>query len=674
MKHKKLISLSTLFVLLAGSISGSLLASQNAKEPAITFATYDNHDADTYYNSLDESKSGNAFLVDLRDLNLKKRKSTVGYDNMGTSPSGQFKYTDYDPNYVQYDSKGQPYGTRISSFYTYTSATSWNREHVWPNSHGGGKKGDAGTPYPDADIHMPRPTISSENSSRGNSFYVTGMDSDSQGWDPYKAGYSKESRGEAARITFYCTLVNAKLILASTNLTPSGNDPITGRAYGSGHTMGNLIDLLKWNLEVPVTQREKNRNEGAEYLQGNRNPFIDHPEYACKIWGEHNDQTRSICASYQKGVTLSKSSIEFMETETETISATSSNGASIRWSVDDSSVVSLGSTISGSGTSITLTALNPGTAKVTATATIGDEDYSKTCNVTVTAMPVPELYNLSLSGTYKTQFELGESFTSEGLVVTANYTVGPSKVLSSDEYELVEPDMTSSGRKVVSISYTDDGITRETAYYIDVIKDELSSITVSGGQREFTVGDEFNYDGLVVTAHYTLSSDKEVTPSEVIPPDMSTSGTKNVTVKYVEDDITKTVTYSITISTAGIHVESVSLNKSYLELSIGEQYRLEATVLPDNATNKDVTWSSSDNDVATVSIMGLVTAVNKGNATITVTTLDGDYTAICNIVVKENTPAPKGGCGGNIVTTSVILSTLSVLGIGLLLIKRKFIK
>lgn len=252
-------------------------------------------DVVAYYSTIDQTKSGNDLLKDLRSLNLSKRKSTVGYSSMGTSPSGQFKYTDYDPNYVQYDSKGQPYGTRISSFYTYTSATSWNREHVWPNSHGGGSGGDAGSPYPDADIHMPRPTISSENSSRGNSFYVEGMNSSSSGWDPYKAGYSEQSRGESVRIVFYCMTVNSKLCLAPNNTTPSGKDPVTGISYGSGHTMGNLITLLKWNRDYPITQREINRNNGAQYLQGNRNAFIDHPEFACKIWGNVNSETKSIC-------------------------------------------------------------------------------------------------------------------------------------------------------------------------------------------------------------------------------------------------------------------------------------------------------------------------------------------------------------------------------------------
>ena len=279
------------------SSSSSSSGSTSTSVGPIGFPTFPNHDAATYYNSISESLTGNDLLTALRKHNLDRRLHTVSYSSMGTTPSGFFRYTDYDPSTVQYDINGQPYGTRISSFYTYTSATSWTREHVWPNSHGGGSGGSAGSPYPDQDIHMPRPTISSENSNRGNSYYVEGKCDQAKGWDPVAAGYNANSRGEAARITFYCMLVNSKLTIGpfDINTELSGNDPITGLAYKKGCTMGNIETLLKWNRDYAVTEREMNRNEGAEYLQGNRNAFVDHPEYACKIWGGVNATTRSIC-------------------------------------------------------------------------------------------------------------------------------------------------------------------------------------------------------------------------------------------------------------------------------------------------------------------------------------------------------------------------------------------
>ena len=585
MKHKRIISLSLMFALSAGVFTAFAVAPK-AGEPAVAFATYTNHDAGTYYNSLDESKNGNDFLKDLRSLNLSKRKSTVGYNAMGTTPSGQFKYTDYDPNYVKYDSNNQPYGTRISSFYTYTSATSWNREHVWPNSHGGGEKGDVASPYVDADIHMPRPTVPAENSSRGNSFFVEGMNSDKDGWDPFTAGYSKDSRGEAARITFYCTLTNENLILASSNKTPSGVDPISGKAYGSGHTMGNLITLIKWNLEHPVTQREKNRNEGAEYLQGNRNPFVDHPEYVCKIWGNANAQTKALCSGQK--VTMSQTSVTTTVGKTISIYATTSDASEITWTSSDESVVTLNKTKTAPSESISLTTVGNGTSTITAKIIVDAQEYTAECKVTVK-------------------------------------------------------------------------------------EDNLSSITLSGSYpTEFNVGDTFSYEGLVVTANYSVSGAKVVTDYSVSTPDMSTTGNKTVTVTYTDNGVTKTATYTINVSTPVIHVTSISLNKTELTLKVGETYQLVATVSPDNADDKEVTWSPLSHDIAKVSTTGKVTAKAIGTVTVTATTVDGGLSASCTVKVVSG--GASSGCGGNIVTTSIVLSTLSALGIGLLLIKRKFIK
>ena len=89
---------------------------------------------------------------------------------------------------------------------------------------------------------------------------------------------------------------------------------------------------------------------------------------------------------------------------------------------------------------------------------------------------------------------------------------------------------------------------------------------------------------------------------------------------------------------SSVSVKSVSLDKETAELEEGDSLTLVATVLPENATNKNVTWSSSDDKVATVDATGKVTAVAEGEATITVTTEDGEKTATCVVTVKEKSP------------------------------------
>lgn len=239
-------------------------------------------DPGDYYSSISDDLTGDALLNALRNLNKSKKKKEVGYRAMGTSASGPFKYTDYDPTTVKYDENGQPYGTTIVSFYSGNKMTSFNREHVWPNTHGGNKV--------ENDIHMPRPTIPSENGSRSHSFYIEGMKTkNGYGWDPAMEDFGKEDyRGDSARIIFYCMVANNTLTLV--------DDPSLS-ANTNNNQMGVISDMLSWNLRYPVLDREQRRNSGAEYLQGNRNPFIDHPEYACRIWSGFNSKTQQICSA-----------------------------------------------------------------------------------------------------------------------------------------------------------------------------------------------------------------------------------------------------------------------------------------------------------------------------------------------------------------------------------------
>ena len=116
-------------------------------------------------------------------------------------------------------------------------------------------------------------------------------------------------------------------------------------------------------------------------------------------------------------------------------------------------------------------------------------------------------------------------------------------------------------------------------------------------------------------------------------------GSKNVTIKEVvvgnsEDvEIDNTVSPAVvTVEAKTIKVTSVTVSPRTLDLEVGQTGTLTATVKPDNATNKTVTWTTSDAKVATVDNNGVVTAVGKGTATITAAA-DGK-TAACTVTVK----------------------------------------
>jgi uncharacterized protein (TIGR02145 family) len=106
----------------------------------------------------------------------------------------------------------------------------------------------------------------------------------------------------------------------------------------------------------------------------------------------------------------------------------------------------------------------------------------------------------------------------------------------------------------------------------------------------------------------------------------------STTITVTTDDGAKTADCAVTVKP--IPVTGVTLNKSTLLLAAGATETLIATVAPETATNQAVTWSSSDDTVASVDADGLVTAGKVGSATITVTTDDGAKTATCTVTIQ----------------------------------------
>lgn len=444
MKHKASLVLASLAMVLSCGLIGGVHSNKDKVEETHAYYSPSTHyevsdtasELASYYSSISDSDTSTSLLSKLQSLNSTKRKKTIGYSGIGTDTGGAVIYTDYDLNSTAKDSNGQTYGTKVASFYTKTAATSWNREHMWPNSHGGNNV--------EADILHTRPTISSENSSRGNSFYVEGKNSSSAGWDPYTAGYDAEVRGECARVILYC-------VVAYPSFTLSDADSHSTSNSNKDNMMGNMNTLIKWHFDYPPNIYEKNRNDGAEYLQGNRNPFVDHPEYVARIWSNFNSTVSSLCSSNASkysswepgnycnygettpvnnaGVTISNSSASISVGSTTTLSATASNSGTITWTTSNSSVASLGSSSTASGANVTIAGVAAGTATITAKATIDGTQYSKTCTVTVTKV-VSSLSKGSTSPT-KTTYTAGESFDSTGLTITATYSDSTSSNVTS---------------------------------------------------------------------------------------------------------------------------------------------------------------------------------------------------------------------------------------------------
>lgn len=165
----------------------------------------------------------------------------------------------------------------------------------------------------------------------------------------------------------------------------------------------------------------------------------------------------------------------------------------------------------------------------------------------------------------------------------------------------------------------------------------VSAITLDTNSLELQEGDSQNLTATISPSDadnkkvlWISSNSSVATVAEGVVTAVK-AGQATITAK--SDDGGKTATCEVTVVAKAILVESVSLDKTSLELKEGEEVSLTATVKPDNATNKNVTWRSSNETVASV-IDGKVTALKSGETTITVTTEDGAKTAECKITVK----------------------------------------
>ena len=126
------------------------------------------------------------------------------------------------------------------------------------------------------------------------------------------------------------------------------------------------------------------------------------------------------------------------------------------------------------------------------------------------------------------------------------------------------------------------------------------------------------------------------------------AGTTTIIVS--SDDGNKKATCKVTVK--NINVAGISISESNLNLIRGNSHSLTATINPSNATNKNITWTSSDTSIATVNSSGKVTAISEGIATITATTNDGGFTATCTVNVTNPPLSAKGSIGYSIISSS----------------------
>lgn len=188
--------------------------------------------------------------------------------------------------------------------YLKTDRVSWNREHLWPKSYG--FPNDGSTNYPYTDCHHLRASDASYNSSRGNKPFdwcLTGCTERPVDGFPLTSNWTSGTgstgtwemwlhrRGDVARALFYMDVryeggTHGVTGAAEPDLILTNNRDliVSSTSNQTEAYMGVLSTLIQWHLEDPVDERERRRNHSVYSYQGNRNPFVDNPDWVCAIW------------------------------------------------------------------------------------------------------------------------------------------------------------------------------------------------------------------------------------------------------------------------------------------------------------------------------------------------------------------------------------------------------
>lgn len=492
----KLVLCCMLAVVLAVSVV--LPSVTNSSNVAIADSSTTSYYSGNYYNSIDTSLRGDDFRDKLANLITTTHTDYTSYAGLANA----YKTTDAVPNKSGY----------ITWFYTGTevkfsgfggSGGQTNREHVWPKDGG---SAFSATSECGSDAHHLRPTECNLNSTRGSKSFGEVEQSTQNVVNQNKSAsygdgtadslcYTSGSffypaagyRGATARILMYVQ-------------TRWGNKFNLQFVDGAGHskTIGDFKTLMKWHLEELPTQEEINRNQAVYEIQGNRNPFIDHPEYAAYIYSEAgsyyanngttmaNEVNALLANNNPYGgqtnveptkLTLDEYSctLEVGQSRALTLGVVPANGnKSVTWESKNNSVA----TVDQNGK---ITAVSTGTATIAAVSKV-NANVAAYCVVTV--VKPRSVVMVEVDGTpTKTVYNAGDKFDPTGLTVTVLFDSGDVETVPLADCKWTDgntlEETLSAGTTTVKCSYK--GVTSD---------DIVSGITVNkvvAAQKTITI-------------------------------------------------------------------------------------------------------------------------------------------------------------------------------------------
>ena len=512
MKIKNIIGFAWAATLLFGGVSASIFYTQKSEmiqeAEAWSLDVTPNVDAD-YYSSCD-GLTGSALTTALAKINQPKNKS---YD-WSRYEAADEAFDDSSSILCLYTRHNIKKSNHCGSY----AWDNWNREHVYPQ----------GTfTLSTTDNHNIYACEGQINNERGNKKFAK------VGGTPYvDLGHTTEcysnknyfepcdaAKGEVARACMYCTIYY-------------------------GYTLPQIFDSLQtaldWHAQFPVTAREIYRNNTVYGLQGNRNPFVDHPSYANAIWGANYTAADPLDSEPADpvpvtGVSVNPTSLTLEAGETGTIAATiapsNATNKKVTWTSSNTAVATVNDGL--------VTAVAEGTATITVKT--NDGDFEATCDVTVTAKIIATTYQVT--------------FNSDGGSVVASQTVesgstvsepaDPTKqgytfagwYLNDQPYNFSTP---VTGNITLVAHWTEDGQGGgEGGGDTPIPNPKLISLEITQPNKlEYKVGEELDLTGFKAVAKYKDNSTKDVTDKvELDTVNMNKPGSKIIIVTYQENGV-----------------------------------------------------------------------------------------------------------------------------------------
>lgn len=301
----------------------------------------------------------------------------------------------------------------------------------------------------------------------------------------------------------------------------------------------------------------------------------------------------------------------------------------IVWTSSDDTLAS----VSESGL---VTAISEGPVTITASITVEEQVFTDECKVTVLGDAASIVESITIDGEDKLSLEIGGtqqltySVSPEDAVTTVTWSSSNEAVatVTNDTVNAV-----GVGNAIITVTAVNGG--KSDRVTVTVTPIEVTRITLSETAVEVFIGASVELTATIEPEDATdkriswSSSDNSIASVDDGRVTTRGIGTATITARSVSNE---EINASCTIKVKEVPVESIELDRNKLELVIDENTRLTATVLPANATDKTVTWTSSDDGIASVED-GIVTALAGGEACITATA--GDKTATCTVTVSD---------------------------------------